>query len=67
MPDPLGHPIAMAVLADKHRAAWCQGGAKVQFQPGYISEHIALAITGAPGAVAYLATRFLRLPGPRCC
>jgi hypothetical protein len=49
------------------RAAWCDGGARVQFATDVLSEHIVLAVTGAPGAVAYLDARFRGRPAPSNC
>jgi hypothetical protein len=53
--------------AEALRTAWCRGGARVQFRTDVASEHIVLAVTGAPGAVAYLQARFLGLPAPGNC
>ncbi|HEV7759051.1 MAG TPA: lipase family protein [Acidimicrobiales bacterium] len=49
------------------RTAWCSRGARVQFSTDVASEHIVLAVTGAPGALAYLNARFLGLPAPSNC
>jgi hypothetical protein len=49
------------------RATWCRQGARVQFSTDVASEHIVLAVTGAPGALAYLSARFLGLPAPSNC
>jgi len=49
------------------RTAWCGGGAKVQFVTDALSEHVVLAVTGAPGALAFLNARFLGFPAPSNC
>lgn len=49
------------------QAAWCARGAKVQFQPAVLGEHVGGAITGAPLAVDYLANRFAGAAAPNTC
>jgi hypothetical protein len=53
--------------AQELRGAWCDGGAKVQFHTDYASEHIVLAVTGAPAAIGFLEARFWGLPAPSNC
>jgi hypothetical protein len=49
-----------------HRT-WCAGGQKVQLYQDFASEHVVLAVTGAPAAVSYLADRFAGRPAPGNC
>jgi hypothetical protein len=49
------------------RSAWCRGGAAVRMHSDLFSEHISLAVTGAPAAVAYLKARFQGSPAPSNC
>jgi len=49
------------------RADWCGRGARVQFVTDVLSEHIVLAVSGAPGAIAYLDARFRGSPAPNNC
>ena len=49
------------------RDDWCSQGATVQFGTSYASEHVILAVSGAPGAVGFLGARFLGLPAPDNC
>jgi hypothetical protein len=49
------------------RDTYCGGGGKVAFHADYASEHVVLAVTGAPTAVAYLADRFAGRPAPNSC
>jgi fermentation-respiration switch protein FrsA (DUF1100 family) len=48
-------------------ADWCDKGVDVEFDPDALSEHSSLAATGAPLAVAYLASRFAGVPAPNNC
>jgi hypothetical protein len=49
------------------RARWCDGGGRVAFHTDAASEHVVLAVTGAPLALSYLSARFLGLPAPNGC
>jgi hypothetical protein len=51
----------------KLRETWCGGGAKVRFYTDFVSEHVVLAATGAPAAVAYLGDRFAGRAAPSDC
>lgn len=53
--------------AQKLRDTWCQGGTKVTFYADPLSEHVVLAVSGAPAAVAFLAGRFNGAPAPSNC
>lgn len=46
---------------------WCARGASVLLVTDYLSEHVTYAISGAPGAVGYLASRFAGVPVPDNC
>ncbi|WHT22008.1 lipase family protein [Crossiella sp. CA-258035] len=46
---------------------WCSRGVRVQLRESLLSEHISLAVTGAPGAVSWLADRFANQPAPSNC
>lgn len=48
-------------------AAYCASGVTVQYREEVLSEHISLAATGAPEAVAWLADRFAGRPAPSTC
>lgn len=48
-------------------AQWCAQGTKVSFYTDYLSEHVVLAVSGAPGAVAYLSARFRGVDAPTTC
>jgi fermentation-respiration switch protein FrsA (DUF1100 family) len=56
------HAVATEIQRD-----WCQGGAQVQLYTDVLSEHAVLAVSGAPGAVAYLGGRFAGAPAPSNC
>lgn len=58
--------IPYAGVQTLHRL-WCRGGARVQLYTDYLSEHVVLAATGAPAAVAYLGDRFAGRPAPSNC
>jgi secretory lipase len=49
------------------RADWCDRGTPVTFYTDVLSEHSSLAVTGAPLAVSYLASRFAGVPAPDNC
>jgi hypothetical protein len=49
------------------RDDWCRQGVAVSFYPDALSEHSSLALTGAPMAVGYLASRFAGMPAPGNC
>jgi hypothetical protein len=49
------------------QADWCKGGAKVTLYSDAASEHSSLAVTGAPLAVNYLASRFAGVDVPSTC
>jgi hypothetical protein len=57
-------PVA---ASDGLKATWCAGGAKVLYIRSLLGEHVAYAVTGAPGAILYLAGRFANLPAPSSC
>lgn len=46
---------------------YCAHDGKVQFYTDFLSEHVVLAATGAPAAVAYLGDRFAGRPAPSNC
>ena len=48
-------------------ARYCAEGVSVDYEEDAIADHVSLAATGAPGAVAYLAARFAGLPVARSC
>ena len=48
-------------------ADWCDKGVDVGFHADALSEHSSLAMTGAPLAVGYLASRFAGFPAPSNC
>lgn len=54
-------------VAQQLRSDWCRQGVAVTFAPDVLSEHSSLAVTGAPLAVGYLASRFAGLPAPTNC
>ncbi|MGH8999306.1 MAG: lipase family protein, partial [Acidimicrobiia bacterium] len=49
------------------RDDWCAAGVDVAFYADAASEHSTLAVTGAPLAVSYLASRFAGAPVPDSC
>jgi hypothetical protein len=53
--------------AQKLRDTWCEGGTKVTFHADPLSEHVVLAASGAPAAVAFLAGQFNGVPVPSNC
>lgn len=48
-------------------AGYCAAHVAVDYREDLLSDHVSLAATGAPEAVAYLAARFQGLPAPRTC
>ena len=46
---------------------WCQAGGTVDFRTDLASEHVVLAVSGAPMALGFLSARFLGLPAPDDC
>jgi hypothetical protein len=46
---------------------YCAAGVKVDHVDSPLGEHVGVAVTGAPGAVAYLAARFRGRPAPDNC
>jgi hypothetical protein len=58
--------IPYAVATEVQRD-WCRGGTRVQLYTDVLSEHTVLAASGAPGAVAYLGSRFAGTPAPANC
>lgn len=54
-------------LADALVRRYCAEGVTVDYVKDYASEHNAYAITGAPGAVFYLAQRFAGVKAPTTC
>jgi hypothetical protein len=51
----------------KLQADWCAKGATVTLYPDAVSEHSSLAVSGAPLAVGFMASRFAGLPAPTTC
>jgi len=49
------------------QADWCRGGGHVTLYADAVSEHSSLAVTGAPLAVSYLASRFAGIDVPATC
>ena len=49
------------------QADWCRAGGHVTLYPDVASEHSSLAVTGAPLAVGYLASRFAGVDVPATC
>lgn len=49
------------------RDTWCRGGTEVTFHADPLSEHVMLAVSGAPAAVSFLASRFNGIPAPGNC
>lgn len=52
---------------DRLVAGYCRQGVAVDYVRDPATEHIGLAATGAPGALAYLADRFAGRPAPNGC
>jgi hypothetical protein len=46
---------------------YCADGVRVDHYEDYLSEHLVLTATGAPGAIAYLTQRFAGVPAPDNC
>jgi hypothetical protein len=46
---------------------YCADGVRVDHYEDYLSEHLILTATGAPGAIAYLTQRFAGKPAPDNC
>jgi hypothetical protein len=53
--------------AQQLQTDWCRRGATVTLHADAVSEHSSLAVTGAPLAVGYMASRFAGLPAPANC
>lgn len=53
--------------AAKVAKQWCAQGTKVTFYTDYLSEHVVLAVSGAPAAVGYLGARFKGVNVPSTC
>jgi hypothetical protein len=51
----------------KLQADWCRGGGHVTLYADAASEHSSLAVSGAPLAVGYMASRFAGAPVPATC
>jgi hypothetical protein len=49
------------------QADWCRSGGHVTLYADVLSEHSSLAVTGAPMAVNYLASRFAGVDVPATC
>jgi hypothetical protein len=49
------------------QADWCRGGGHVTLYPDVASEHSSLAVSGAPLAVGFLASRFAGVDVPATC
>jgi secretory lipase len=58
------NPIA---ASDPLFATYCRQGATVRYHRDLASDHVVLAITGAPAAVEFLAARFAGEPAPDDC
>src|SRR5581483_10804513 len=56
------YPTVRALLAD-----WCRGGGHVTLYSDAASEHSSLAVSGAPVAVSFLASRFAGVDVPATC
>jgi hypothetical protein len=48
-------------------AGYCSRHVDVTYHQDLLSDHVTLAVSGAPAAVAYLAARFQGLPTLRSC
>jgi hypothetical protein len=46
---------------------YCAAGVRVDHYEDYLSEHLVLAVTGAPGAIGYLTQRFAGVQAPDNC
>jgi hypothetical protein len=46
---------------------YCAEGVAVDLRTSFLDDHVSYAVTGAPGAVGYLADRFAGLPAPSNC
>jgi hypothetical protein len=51
----------------KLQADWCRGGGRITLYADAASEHSSLAVSGAPLAVGYMASRFAGAPVPSTC
>jgi Secretory lipase len=49
------------------QADWCRAGGHVTLYPDVLSEHSSLAVSGAPLAVGFLASRFAGVDVPATC
>jgi hypothetical protein len=49
------------------KGSWCSKGATVDFKGDFLSEHVVLAVTGAPGAIDFLDDRFKGRTAPNDC
>ncbi|WP_020672081.1 lipase family protein [Amycolatopsis nigrescens] len=52
---------------DKLVREYCGQGVPVQYQRYLLGEHVTIAVTGAPGALAYLNDRLAGVPAPSNC
>lgn len=59
--------LAPFTNARELRDTWCRGGTEVTFHADPLSEHVVLAVSGAPAAVSFLASRFNGIPAPSNC
>ena len=53
--------------AQQLQKEWCAGGGTVTLHADALSEHSSLAVTGAPLAVGYMASRFAGVAAPTNC
>lgn len=58
------NPIA---ASDELVATYCEKGATVSYQRELVGEHITVAVSGAPAAMAFLASRVAGDPAPDQC
>ncbi|WP_086825177.1 lipase family protein [Allokutzneria sp. NRRL B-24872] len=63
----LNDEIIPAADARALAGKYCAAGTTVKYTESFVSEHISLAVTGAPGAVSWLADRFAGKPAPSTC
>ena len=52
---------------DALAAHYCAAGVRFDYYRDPLSEHVSLAVTGAPAALAYLSARFAGRPAPTTC
>lgn len=54
-------------VADATLARYCDGGTPVTYDRYLLGEHVSLAVTAAPTALAWMADRLNGIPAPRGC